>query len=55
MESEGLELSAYALLLMAAAAFGAGYAFRAFLSYRRRRRWLAEMGIAAQATRASRL
>jgi hypothetical protein len=36
-------------------AFGAGYAARALVSYRRRRQWLAEMGIANGATRARRL
>jgi hypothetical protein len=36
-------------------AFGAGYALRAIVSHRRRRKWLAEMGIAGDATRARRL
>jgi hypothetical protein len=42
-------------LFLMLGAFGAGYGARALVSYRRRRQWLAEMGIANGATRARRL
>jgi len=41
-----------ATLSLIIGAFAAGYATRALVSYRRRRQWLAELGIAHNATRA---